>query len=72
MCGDDLAETKGRFTRAEIERFPEPSIVTLLERLDLTSVEPVLCEAYSQCRRRPSYPPAAMLSKHSRNALTAE
>jgi len=39
----------------------EPSIITLFKRLDLSSVEPVLWEAYSLRRRRPSYPPAAML-----------
>ena len=38
-----------------------PSIVSLLRALDLGAVEPVLREAYSECRRRPSHPPAAML-----------
>jgi len=39
----------------------EPSIVALFKNLDLTRVEPVLLEAYSQRRRRPSHPSAAML-----------
>jgi transposase len=39
----------------------EPSIVTLFERLDLSLIEPMLLEAYSNRRRRPPYPPVAML-----------
>jgi len=39
----------------------EPSIVSLLNRLDLRSTEQVLLEAYSDRRRRPPYSPVAML-----------
>jgi len=39
----------------------EPSIVALFKGLDLRLAEPVLREAYSECRRRPPHPPAAML-----------
>lgn len=41
--------------------FSEPSIVALLRNLDLTSIEHVLLEAYSERGRRPPYPPVAML-----------
>jgi transposase len=40
---------------------PTPSIVALFRALDLTAVEPVLREAYSQRRRRPPYSPISML-----------
>jgi transposase len=39
----------------------EPSIVALFQGLDLRPVESVLQEAYAQSRRRPPYPPSAML-----------
>ena len=40
---------------------PAPSIVALFRALDLSSVEPVLREAYSPRRRRPPHPPIPML-----------
>jgi hypothetical protein len=48
-CGDERID------------FSEPSVASLLRNLDLRSVEPVLWEAYSSRKRRPPYPPAAML-----------
>jgi transposase len=39
----------------------EPSIVSLLQTLDLRAVEQVLLEAYAERGRRPPYPPCAML-----------
>jgi len=48
-CGNGLIEVS------------TPSIVSLLRALDLRAVEPVLWEAYSGRRRRPSHPPTAML-----------
>jgi transposase len=38
-----------------------PSIVTFFSALDLKPAEALLKEAYSERRRRPAYPPAAML-----------
>jgi transposase len=45
----------------ETTGFPEPSIVSLLNTLDLSCLEEVLSEVYSKKKRRPPHSPSAML-----------
>jgi transposase len=58
MEGTEPSEEKSPPQRIGLS---EPSIVALFEGLDLRFAEPVLLEAYSFRKRRPPYPPAAML-----------
>jgi len=58
MSGTD--PSIGKCSNAQIG-VPTPSIVALFRALDLSAVEPVLREAYSQRRRRPPCPQTAML-----------
>jgi len=58
MSGTDPSIGKCSNTQIGV---PTPSIVALFRALDLSSVEPVLREAYSSRRRRPPHPPIPML-----------
>jgi transposase len=58
MSGTDPSIGKCSNTQIGV---PAPSIVALFRALDLSSVEPVLREAYSPRRRRPPHPPVPML-----------
>jgi transposase len=57
---EDTDPSIGKCCNAQID-VPAPSIVALFRALDLSSIEPVLREAYSSQRRRPPYPPVPML-----------
>jgi len=58
MSGTDPSIVKCSNTQIGV---PAPSIVALFRTLDLSAVEPVLQEAYSQRKRRPPLSPVAML-----------